>query len=160
MTTIQVIAILSPFVSAALTAFLTFQFTSKSKRLDILYENKVPAFKEIASNIISFKNFCEGRVAYYKANDFHPFYTDSTGGTLEHRTKIALSLEANVVFVSKEARDVISDFLNHMSGLCNVELAITGGDNDMQPSSEYIRMAILGDSAVELLYNELNLPKN
>ena len=159
MTTIQIIAIISPFVSAALTAFLTFQFTSKSKRLDILYQNKVPAFKEIAANIISFKNFCEGRVAYYQANEFHPFYTDSVG-TLEHRTKIALSLEANVVFVSKDARTVISDFLNQMSGLCNAKLAIAGGDNDMQPISEYQRMATLGDSAVELLYNELNLPKS
>jgi len=159
MTTIQIIAIISPFVSAALTAFLTFQFTSKSKRLDILYQNKVPAFKEIAANIISFKNFCEGRVAYFQANEFHPFYTDSLG-TLEHRTKIASSLEANVVFVSKDARTVVSDFLIQMSGLCNAELAMSGGDNDMQPISEYQRMSTLGDSAVEILYNELNLPNS
>ena len=159
MTTIQIIAIISPFVSAALTAFLTFQFTSQSKRLDILYQNKVPAFKEIAANIISFKNFCEGRVAYFQANEFHPFYTDSLG-TLEHRTKIASSLEANVVFVSKAARTVVSDFLNQMSGLCNAELAMSGGDNDMQPISEYQRMSTLGDSAVEILYNELNLPNS
>ena len=159
MTTIQIIAIFSPFVSAVLTAFLTFQFTSKSKRLDILYQNKVPAFKEVAANIISFKNFCEGRVAFFQANEFHPFYTDSLG-TLEHRTKIALSLESNIVFVSKDSRAIVSDFLNQMSGLCNAELAIAGGDNDMQPITEYQRMSTLGDSALELLYNELNLPKN
>jgi hypothetical protein len=159
MTAIQITAIISPFVSAALTAFLAFKFTSKSKRIDILYQNKVPAFKEIAANIISFKNFCEGRVAYFQANEFHPFYTDSLG-TLGHRTKIALSFEENVVFVTKDARRVISDFLNQMSGLCNAEIALAGGDNDLQPVSEYQRMSILGDSAVELLYNELNLPKS
>ena len=159
MTTIQIIAIISPFVSATLTAFLTFKFTSRSKGLDILYQNKVPAFKQIASNLISFKNFCEGRVAYFQANEFHPFYTDSLG-TLEHRTKIASSLEVNIIFVSKNSRIVVSDFINQMSGLCNAELAIAGGDNDTEPISEYERMATLADSAVEVLYTELNLPND
>lgn len=157
MTAIEIIATISPFVSATLTAFLTYKFTARSKRLDILYENKVPAFKEIAANIIAFKNFCEGRVAYCQGNEFHPFYTDSLG-MLEHRTKIAKSLEANVVFVSKDARVVVTDFLDQMSRLCNAELSIASGDTDMEQDSEYQRMAILGDSVVELLYNELNLP--
>lgn len=157
MSSIQILAIVSPFVSAMLTAFLTFKFTSKSKRLDILYQNKVPAFKEIAANIISFKNFCEGRVAYYQANEFHPFYTDSVG-TLKNRIKIATSLETNAVFVSKDSRIIVSDFLNQMSGLCSAEMAIAAGDDDMQLTSEYNRMAILADSAVEVLYQELNLP--
>ena len=159
MTTIQIIAIISPFVSATLTAFLTFKFTSRSKGLDILYQNKVPAFKQIASNLISFKNFCEGRVAYFQANEFHPFYTDSLG-TLEHRTKIASSLEVNIIFVSKNSRIVVSDFINQMSGHCNAELAIAGGDNDTEPISEYERMATLAESAVEVLYTELNLPND
>ncbi len=156
MTAIQIIAIVSPFVSSVLTAFLTFKFTSRSKGIDILYQNKIPAFKAIAVNVISFKNFCEGRVAYYQANEFHPFYTDSLG-VLEHRTNIAKSIEENVAFVSKDSRLVISDLLNQMSGLCNAELAIAGG-NSMQPTSEYERMAKLADSAVEVLYQELNLP--
>jgi hypothetical protein len=156
--TIQIVAIISPFVSAALAAFLTYKFTYRSKRIDILYQNKVPAFKEIAANIISFKNFSEGRVAYFQANEFHPFYTDSLS-TLEHRIKIATSLEANVVFVSKNSRIVISDFLNQMSGLCNAELSIAGGNQDMQPIFEYERISILAESAVEVLYEELNLPK-
>jgi hypothetical protein len=156
MTAIQIIAIVSPFISSALTAFLSFKFTSRSKGIDILYQNKIPAFKAIAASIISFKNFCEGRVAYYQANEFHPFYTDSLGA-LEHRMKIAGSLEENVAFVSKDSRLVISDLLNQMSGLCNAELAIAGSDN-MEPISEYERMATLADSAIEVLYQELNLP--
>lgn len=157
MTTIQIIAIISPFVSATLTAYLTYKLTSKSKKVDIVYQNKIPAFKAIASSIISFKNFCEGRVAYFYGSEFHPFYTDSLG-TLEHRTKIALSLEENAVFISQDSRHIISDFLNQMTGLCNAEIAIASNDPYMQPKEEYEQMAILADSAVEVLYKELNLP--
>ena len=156
MTTIQIIAIISPFVSATLTAYLTYKLTSRSKKVDIVYQSKIPAFKAIASNIISFKNFCEGRVAYFLGSESHPFYTDSLA-TLEHRTKIALSLQENAVFISKDSRHIISDFLNQMSGLCSAELAIAGQDSHMQPKEEYERMAILADSTVEVLYTELNL---
>jgi hypothetical protein len=156
MTTIQIIAIVSPFVSSFLTAFLTYKFTSKSKGLEISYQNKIPAFKSISTNIISFKNFCEGRVAYFQASEFHPFFTDSLG-TLEHRTKIAKSLEENVAFVSKDSRYIVLDLLNQMSGLCSAELAMASGDT-MQPISEYKRMASMTDSALDVLYNELNLP--
>lgn len=157
MTPIQIIAIVSPFVSSFLTAFFTYKFTSRSKGIDILYQNKIPAFKVITANIISFKNFCEGRVAYFQANEFHPFYTDSLG-VLEHRGKIANSLEENVVFVSKDSRYIVSDLLNQMSGLCNAELAMAGGDL-MEPTSEYKRMSSLADSAIDVLYHELNLPR-
>lgn len=156
MTTIQIIAIVSPFISAIMTAYLTYRFTSRSKGIDILYQNKVPAFKEIASQFISFTNFCDGRVAFYRGNEFHPFYTE-TLGTLEHRTKIATSLETNAIFISKDSRQIAKDFLNQMSGLCNAEIAIAGGGTNLNAENEYKRMAILADSAVEVLYNELNL---
>lgn len=156
MTTIQLIAIASPFVSATLTAFLTHKLTSKSKKVDIIYQNKIPAFKAIASELISFKGFCEGRVAYFIGSEFHPFYTEFLN-TLECRTKIALSFQENAVFISKDSRVIISDFLNQMGGLCNAELAIAGHDPDMQLKEEYERMATLADSAIEVLFKELNL---
>jgi hypothetical protein len=158
MTTIQIIAIASPFVSSALTAYLTYKLTGRAKKTDLLLQNRIPGFKEVVSNIVSFKNFCEGRVAFFQASEFHPFYTDSLGA-LEHRSKIAKSLEANAVFISKDSRAVVIDFLNQMSGLCSAELAIAGGNQDLDPTHEYKRMATLADSAVNVLYDELNLPK-
>ncbi|MBN8787250.1 MAG: hypothetical protein J0I84_09175 [Terrimonas sp.] len=158
MNTMQIIAIISPFVSAFLSAFLTYKFTSQSKRLDILYQNKVPAFKEIAANIISFKNYCDGRVAYVQGDEFHPFYKDSIG-VLEHRTKIASSFETNIVFVSKHVRGRLSDLVNEMSRLCNAEISIGAGYYETRPISEYERMASLTDDVVDILYNDLNLPK-
>jgi hypothetical protein len=156
MNAIQIIAIVSPFVSSILTAFITFKFTSRSKAIDILYQNKIPAFKTIAGNISSFKNLCEGRIANFQGNEVHPYYTDFVG-VLEYRNKIAGSLEVNVAFISKTSRLVISDLLNQMGGLCNAELAMAGGDS-IEPISEYERMANLADCALEVLYQELNLP--
>lgn len=159
MTFIQLAAIISPFISATLTAFLAYKFSVRGKGFDILYQNKVPAFKEIASHIIAFKNFCEGKIACSQGNEFHPFYID-TFGALEFRTKIAQSLEANVIFVSKDSRAIVTDFLNQMSGLCNAEIAFAGGNYDIDATAEYERMATLADSAIEVLYLELNLPKS
>jgi hypothetical protein len=76
---------------------------------------------------------------------------------LNTEQKIAKSLEENVAFVSKDSRYIVLDLLNQMSGLCSAELAMASGDT-MQPISEYKRMASMTDSALDVLYNELNLP--
>lgn len=73
MTTIQTIAVISPFVSAILTAFLTFKFTSRSKALDILYHNRVPAFKEIATISYRLKIFAKEGLHIFRQMNFPLF---------------------------------------------------------------------------------------
>src|SRR6266498_5065097 len=115
MTTIEIISIISPFVSATLTAFITYRFTVQSKRFDILYANKMPAFKDVASKIVAFKNFCNGRVAFLQANVYAAFFEKGLD-TLNHRAEIAQSLESNSIFLSEASRSLISDLVNQISG--------------------------------------------
>ena len=151
--------ILSPFVSAILTAILTYRFAIKSRRVDILYENKIPAFKEIAFKITQFKNFCTGRAAYFQGNEYSPFYEEGFGA-LRHRTEIANSFSTNGIFLNKNSRFLITELLIDMSGLCNAEAAMAGGDNELNPQNEYERMSIIAESIIDILYRELNLIKN
>lgn len=150
------LSIILPLILAALSAFLTYKFTINSKRVEILYQNKIPAFKEIAYKIIEFKNFCDGRVAYFRANEYSPFYEEGAG-TLKHRTEIAKSFPTNNIFLSRKSKILVTDLINNMSGLCSAEVSLTYSDIELDPSWEYERMSILSSTVIENLYQELNL---
>lgn len=152
----KILSILSPFVSASLAGILTYYFTLKTKKFDILYQNKIPAFKEIAATLVDFKKFCWGRTAYFQGNEFSPYYEDSVG-TLEHRTKIAETSEFNSIFLSPDCKQSIDNLLNEMSGLCNAEIAIVSGDTMPGVEKEYERIALTTENCINKLYNDLNL---
>ena len=51
----KILAIVSPFISAFLAGVLSYYFTIKSKRFDILYQHKLPVFKEMSAKLIEFR---------------------------------------------------------------------------------------------------------
>jgi hypothetical protein len=69
----KALAIISPFVSAALGGLLTYFFTIRGKRYDLLYQSKIPAFNEVSLELTAFRNYCMGRVASYEGNEFSPY---------------------------------------------------------------------------------------
>lgn len=152
----KVLSIISPFISAFLAGFLTYSFTLKSKRFDILYQNKIPAFKEIVAKLISFKTFCLGRSAYYEGNEYSPYYEREIGA-FNHRDEIVRTVELNSIFLSANSRKVINDLLNQMSGLFSAEIALAGGQDIPGIEKEYGRFAALTENCIVRLYNELNL---
>jgi hypothetical protein len=162
MTTTEIIAsiaIFSAFTSATLVTYFNYKFGVKTKKLDILFNNRLTAFKEVSFKIVSFKNFCTGKLAYLQGNEYSPFY-DEGFGSLHHRTEIANSLQRNAVFLSKDSRTVVTDLLNQMSGLCNGEAALAGNSNeDLNLEGEYSRMEDLSENVIEVLYKELGMGK-
>lgn len=162
MTTTEIIAsisIISAFTSATLVTYFSYRFGVRTKKLDILYNSRLTAFKEVSIKIVSFKNFCTGKLAHSQGNEYSPFYEEGFGA-LHHRTEIANSLQTNSIFLSKDSRVVVTDLLNQMSGLCNGEAALAGNDNeDLNLDNEYSRMETLSESAIEILYAELGIGK-
>jgi hypothetical protein len=147
------IAIVSAFTSATLVTYFNYRFAVKTKKLDILYSNRLTAFKNVATKIVSFQNFCTGKLAYSQGNEYSPFYEEGFGG-LHHRTEIANSLQTNAIFLSKDS------LLNQTSGLCNGEAALAVNDNKgLNLDGEYSRMETLSESAVDVLYAELGIGK-
>lgn len=152
----KILSILSPFVSAFLAGLLTYYFTLKTKKFDILYQNKIPAFKETVSKLVDLKKFCLGRIAYFQGNEFSPYFQD-TAGALHHRTEISNIYELNAIFLSSDSKKVIDNLLNEMSGLCNAEIAMTSGDTLSGVEKEYDRILKLTENCISTLYTDLNL---
>lgn len=162
MTTTEIIAsisIVSAFASATLVTYFNYRFGVRTKKLDILYNSRLAAFKEVSTKITSFKNFCTGKLAHSEGNEYSPFYEEGFGA-LHYRTEIATSLETNSIFLSKGSRTTVTDLLNQMNGLCNGEAALAGKDSQhLSLDSEYSRMEILSESVIEVLYTELGMGK-
>lgn len=152
----KILSILSPFVSASLAGILTYYFTLKAKKFDILYQNKIPAFKEIAGTLVDFKKFCWGRTAYFHRNEFSPYYEENVG-TLEHRIKISDSSEYNSIFLSADCKQEIDNLLSEMSGLCNAEISLVSGNEMPGVEDEYERIALTTEKCIKKLYDDLNL---
>jgi hypothetical protein len=140
----KVASILSPFIAAILTALVTYHFTVKAKRLDVLYANKIPAIKEIAARLIELNQYVGGVLAYLHANEYagdhHP-----PGGALRHRADLAHAAVMNDMFLSPSTRKLVDDIVQHLGAVCGAEARFVQGLKASNPESIY-----------ELLYKEVN----
>jgi hypothetical protein len=153
----KILSIASPFVSAFLAGLLTYYFTLKTKKFDILYQNKIPAFKEMVSKLIGFKKFCNGRIAYFIGNEYSPYYEEGLG-TLEHRSQIAESYDLNSIFLCEKSRVELDNLIDNMGILANVEASIASGNIIGRGiEEEYERVVELIDTCIDTLYKDLNL---
>lgn len=154
----KIASIVSPFISAFLAGLITFRYTIKQKKFDLLYANKIPAFKEVVSTLINFKKFCLGRIAYFEGNEFSPYYEENLGA-LSHRILISETLDANTVFVSKSSRTKINELVNELSLLCNAEIVLAQGKDFPEVKDGYEKMLEKSEDCIQYLFKELNIEK-
>jgi hypothetical protein len=127
-----------------------------------VYQNKIPAFKEITATLIEFKKFCVGRIAYFEGNEYSPFYNENIG-TLAHRTKIANASENNSIFLSQDSRNSIDNLINTMSILCSAEIVMITTDYHERANGikeEYDRLQKMTGNCIDILYKDLNLKRH
>jgi len=155
---LYIFTLLSPFIAAFIAARLTYFFTLKSKKFDILYANKIPAFKNINDELIKYKIFCLGRVAFLEGNELSPYWSEYIG-VFEFRKSITKVYEENLIFVSKKSRKAIENLINNQSLLCNIEIQLV--DNELDDSidlkTSYFNAYVEVDELIQILYEELNL---
>ena len=150
--------LISPFIAAFIAARLTFFFSLKSKKFDIIYANKIPAFKNINEKLIEYKIFCLGRVAYFEGNGLSPYWVEDIGA-FELRKSITKVYEENSIFVSKKSRSSIEKLINNLSLLCNMEIQIVDNklDEKIDLKETYNNAYLEVDELIQILYEELNL---
>ncbi len=151
----QAASLLSPFVAAALTSLLSYNFATKTKRKEYLYQNRVEAFKLIAAKVAAFKIYCEGRIAILRGNEFSPYY-DEAGSGLSFRSEIARESELNQIFLTPKSRKVITSLLGNISLMCNAELAASASEEDLY-GNVYELAAKECENCLSILYSELDL---
>ena len=54
---------LSPFIAAIAASWLTYFFTIRQKRHEILLQEKLNAFKSIQERLVSIRRYCEAGIA-------------------------------------------------------------------------------------------------
>lgn len=152
----KLIAIISPFLAAGLTGWITYNITMKGKRFDLLYQSKIPAFKELSVKLTNYKNFCLGRVAFFEGNEYSPYWEEGTG-TLHHRTEIAEVASMNSIYFSPKVKESINNLLNEMAGLCGMEVQIVLKNEVSDLKDAYFNMYQQAEACINALYKELNL---
>ncbi|KQN32356.1 hypothetical protein ASE92_17265 [Pedobacter sp. Leaf41] len=156
MTLLQITTLLIPIAAASTVGLLTYFFAIKSKKFDLLYASKIPAFTEISSKLTKFKSSCFGKVAEYRGMDFSPYAY--SGSTLAHLREIVEVVDANIIFLSKSNRNKIEQLLSQMGMACNLELRLAADKNDSADYSEvYQKLGHETEKLIELLYKDLNL---
>lgn len=50
----KILAIISPFISGIIIGFISNKLSNKSKKMELLYQSKIPAFKEIHKALIMY----------------------------------------------------------------------------------------------------------
>ena len=152
----KLLAIISPLASVFLAGLFAYVFSLRAKKFDILYENKIPAFKEITFKLTNLKKFCDGRVAYFIASEYSPYY-ESNVGILQHRIEIANTVDINSIFISPKSRKSIDNLLSEMGSLANAEQSIISGNDMIGIEDEYERINLLTENCIAVLYKDLNL---
>jgi hypothetical protein len=66
----KVAAIVSPFLTAILTGFVTHLFSVKSKKEEVFLKNRIDECKVIVGKLVEFKMFCMGRVSSLTGNEY------------------------------------------------------------------------------------------
>lgn len=117
----KLVAIISPFLASGLTGWITYNITMKGKRFDLLYQSKVPAFKELSIKLTNYKNFCLGTVAFFEGNEYSPYWEEGTG-TMHYRNEIAEAASMCSIYFSSKMKKSIDNLLNLMAGLCGAEV--------------------------------------
>jgi hypothetical protein len=150
----KIAAIVSPFLAAALSVILTYYFTFRAKKWDILYASKIPAIKEIAQKLVELKKYCSGVLAYLHAIENAPYY-HPPGGALDLWKEIADNSVMNSLFVSAKSRKMIDDILQNLGIICNIEMRLVLDPTLSGIESPYETMHTMVEECLQSLYADL-----
>jgi len=158
---------LSPFIAAVLASYITHMLMIRSKKFDVLFQERIPACKAILKRLVSIKRYCLAGLAEYSGSEFSPRLEDlpehDQGSALTHRTDLSFLAEENQIFLSKSSRRALIELDAQLGLLCNVELQLAGSQPHADAASlaedTYGMTVTAIDECIDRLYNDLKLPR-
>jgi hypothetical protein len=149
----QFFTLFLPLASASVVGYLTYRFAIKSKKFDILYQHKVPAFKEVTYKLINYKAYCLGRITHLTGNPVSPYYDDELNA-MHYHGEVAKAVDLNIIFLSESNKLIINQLLYKMEGISTSEIDF-GRDQMMVDWLNEIVEEI--EKVINVLYTDLNL---
>jgi hypothetical protein len=145
------LAIFSPIFSGIIGGIISHLLSNRSKRLDILYQHKIPAFKEMHKILVEYKLSVDRLVHVSE-------FLDDTQRTTSINTVNLLndSFELNGLYFNKKSRQMILSLIGDIHNMCSFELAVLQ-DDYKHTTLPYGNMVVIIDKVIEQLYSDINL---
>ncbi|MBF4505649.1 hypothetical protein IRZ83_03150 [Flavobacterium sp. JLP] len=141
------LAVLSPILSGIIVGYVTHKLSNRSKRIEILYQNKTRAFNELNKILIDYRFELEQKI--YN----NPFLERSSDakGTVETLTLLNNALVRNTVYLHKESVKAVMDLVTKINFYCNFK------EEEFENINPYLEMAVEIKKVTDVLYKDLNL---
>lgn len=141
------LAVLSPILSGIIVGFVTHKLSNRSKRIEILYQNKTQAFNELNKILIDYRFELEQKI--YN----NPFLERSSDakGTVETLTLLNNALVRNTVYLNKGSVKAVMDLVTKINFYCNFQ------EEEFENIKPYLEMAVEIKKVTDILYKDLNL---
>ncbi|PWB21485.1 hypothetical protein [Flavobacterium sp. HTF] len=141
------LAIFSPIISGIIVGVVTHKLSNRSKRIEILYQNKIRAFNELHKILIDYRFELEPNI--YN----NPFLERSTDakGAVETLSLLNNALVRNNIYLNEESRKSVMDLVTKINFFCNFQ------KQDFENINPYIDMAVEVKRVIDILYKDLNL---
>jgi len=154
---------LAPFIAACVASWITYYFTLRQKKHELLLQEKLHAFKAIQAYLVSLRRYCEAGIAEVEGGDFNPTFEslpeNDPKSALIHSTALQNVIDSNLIFISHSARKALNELIQQVYMLCSMELAISS-DPELKSSSPSGYSATIREveNCINILYSELKLP--
>jgi len=141
------LAIFSPIISGIIVGVVTHTLSNRSKRIEILYQNKTRAFNELHKILIDYRFELEYNI--YN----NPFLERSSDakGTVETLSLLNNALVRNNIYLNEQSRKSVMDLVTKINFFCNFQ------KQDFENINPYIDMAVEVKNVIDNLYKDLNL---
>ena len=156
-TLFKILAVVSPFAASGITYLLTL----RSKKNEYLYQNRLPAFKEVANVLINIRKYCVGKMADASGAEFSPYYNENGSG-LMFRTELADVRQLNEIFLTDRSKALLDKVDTQLNLLCHAELsffgAVTREEGLTDIGNGYSVLLEVVEGCLKSLYKEVGLP--
>lgn len=144
---IKWLAIVSPIISGVIVGVISHKLSNRSKRIEILYANKVRAFNELHKILIDYRFELEQDI--YN----NPFLERSSDakGSLETLSLLNNALVRNSIYLNEKSGIAVMDLVTKINFYCGFK------KEEFENINPYIEMAVEVKKVIDILYKDLNL---
>mgnify|MGYP003495124284 CR=1 FL=1 len=141
------LAIVSPICSSLLVGIISHTLSNRSKRIEILYHNKLRAFNELHKILIDYRFELEYNI--YN-NPFLERNSDAKG-SLETLSLLNNALVRNSIYLTEKSRKTVIDLVTKINFYCTFK------KEELPNINPYLEMAVEIKSVIDILYKDLNI---
>ncbi|HIC8755749.1 hypothetical protein [Elizabethkingia anophelis] len=108
----EILKLIIPVIAVLLGSYMTYSFTVRSRRDELLFSKKVEAYVLLASMLQEIKNNCEGEICEIRGIEGSPY--KNTKGLLKLSSELT-NIKVNIIFfLSYNVKHSIDNFLQKL----------------------------------------------